>query len=132
MLGDAERRGRYQHPMKNKLITFATTALLTATAFAQSAAPTPTPDATKKPQNIRQRKINQQARIHQGVKSGELTKHETRNLEKKEHALNREERDMRKMNHGKLTKQDRKTLHQQQKQLSKQIYKDKHNKHKRS
>lgn len=119
--------------MKNKLIVFATTALLTATGFAQSATTNSTSNNdTKKPLTIRQRKINQQRRIHQGVKSGELTKHETRNLEKKEHALNQEERDMRKMDHGKLTKQDRKTINQQQNQLSKQIYKDKHNKHKRS
>lgn len=38
---------------------------------------------------------------------------------------------MRKMDNGKLTKKDRKTLNQQQNQLSKQIYKDKHNKRKR-
>jgi len=115
--------------MKTKLIVFATTALLAATGFAQSTTATETP---KKHATVRQRKLNQQARIHQGVKSGELTKHEAHNLEKKEHALNREERNMRKMDGGKLTKQDRKTLHQQQNQLSKQIYKDKHNKRKRS
>jgi hypothetical protein len=115
--------------MKNKLIAFATTALLVATGFAQSATATDTP---KKHETIRQRKLNQQARIHEGVKSGELTKHEAHNLEKKEHALNKEERNMRKMDGGKLTKQDRKTLQQQQNQLSKQIYKDKHNKRKRT
>ena len=115
--------------MKNKLIVFATTALLTATGFAQSATTTETP---KKHETVRQRKLNQQARIHQGVKSGELTKHEAHHLEKKERALNKEDRDMRKRDGGKLTKQDRKTLQKQQNQLSKQIYKDKHNKRKRS
>ena len=98
--------------------------MLTATGFAKT-------DNDKKPETIHQRKVNQQQRIHQGVKSGELTKHEARNLEKKEHALNKEERNMRKMDGGKLTKQDRKTLNQQQNQVSKQIYKDKHNKRKR-
>ena len=110
-----------------KLIAFLITGMLAATAFGQSA--TTPPD--KKPLTIRHRKHNQQARIREGVKSGELTRHETGNLEKKEHALNQEERDMRKMNNGKLTAQDRKTLNQQQNHLSKQIYKDKHNKHKR-
>ena len=99
--------------------------MLTATGFAK------TDHDDKKPETIHQRKVNQQRRIHQGVKSGELTRGETRHIEKKEHALNQEERDMRKMDHGKLTKQDRKTLNQQQNQLSKQIYKDKHNKRKR-
>jgi hypothetical protein len=35
------------------------------------------------------------------------------------------------MNHGKLTAQDRKTLNAQQNKISKQIYKDKHNRRKR-
>jgi len=42
------------------------------------------------------RKENQQDRIANGVKSGELTAGETTNLEKKESSLNQEERDMRK------------------------------------
>src|SRR5437764_11288600 len=128
--GMTEKERTIPISMKNRMIAFAITALLTATGFAQSATTTAT-DTTKKPMTIRERKHNQQARIHQGVKSGELTRHETRNLEKEEHALNQEERDMRKMNNGKLTAQDRKTLNQQQNHLSKQIYKDKHNKHKR-
>jgi hypothetical protein len=113
--------------MKTRLIAFAITALLTATGFAQSATTT----ENNKPLTIQQRKHNQQARIHQGVKSDELTRGEKRNLEKKEHALNQEERDMRKMNNGKLTAQDRKTLNAQQNKISKQIYKDKHNRRKR-
>lgn len=102
--------------------------------LAQNSSPgTPAPASTpenKKP-TIQQRKHNQQRRIHQGVKSGELTRHETGTLEKQEHALNREERNMRKMDNGHLTKQDRKTIRQQQNHMSKEIYKDKHNKKKR-
>jgi hypothetical protein len=116
--------------MKTRLIAFAITALLTATGFASSATTTDN-DNDKKPLTIQQRKHMQQARIHQGVKSDELTRGEKRNLEKKEHALNQEERDMRKMNNGKLTAQDRKTLNAQQNKMSKQIYKDKHNRRKR-
>ena len=110
--------------MNKKLVSFALAAMLTATCFART-------DSDDKKLTIRQRKENQQDRIHQGVKSGQLTRGETRHIEKKERALNQEERDMRKMDHGKLTKQDRKTLNHQQNQLSKQIYKDKHNKRKR-
>jgi hypothetical protein len=76
---------------------------------------------------INQRKENQQDRIANGVKSGELTAGETANLEKKESNLNQEERDMRKLDNGKLTAADKATLNQQQNQLSKQIYQDKHN-----
>lgn len=122
--------------MKNKLIGCAITALLAATGFAQSATASGGGDSAStgtshKPLTINQRKRNQQRRIRQGVKSDELTRGETRNLEKKEHALNQEERDMRKQDNGKLTAQDRKALNQQQNRLSKQIYRDKHNNRKR-
>jgi len=78
-------------------------------------------------QTIKERKENQQDRIANGVKSGELTAGETANLEKKEATVNQEERDMRKLDNGKLTTADKKTLTQQQNKLSNQIYKDKHN-----
>jgi hypothetical protein len=78
-------------------------------------------------ESIQDRKENQQDRIANGVKSGELTAGETANLEKKESSLNQEERDMRKLDNGKLTNADKATLNQQQNKLSNQIYDDKHN-----
>jgi hypothetical protein len=78
-------------------------------------------------ESIQDRKENQQDRIANGVKSGELNANETTTLEKKESSLNQEERDMRKLGNGKLTAADKATLNQQQNQLSHQIYKDKHN-----
>jgi hypothetical protein len=78
-------------------------------------------------ESIQDRKENQQDRIANGVKSGQLTAGETGNLEKKESSLNQEEHDMRKLDNGKLTGSDKATLNQQQNQLSKQIYQDKHN-----
>lgn len=110
--------------MKNKLIALAITGLLATTAFADA-------DATKKPLTIQQRKHHQQARIREGVKSGELTKGEAKHIEKQEHALNKEEHQMRKADGGKLTAADRAKLNRQQNHLSKEIYKDKHNNKKR-
>jgi hypothetical protein len=78
-------------------------------------------------QSIQERKDNQQDRIANGVKDGQLTAGETSNLEKKEADLNQEERDMRAEDNGKLTNADKATLNQQQNQLSKDIYQDKHN-----
>ncbi|HKH98421.1 MAG TPA: hypothetical protein VJ999_04875 [Candidatus Sulfotelmatobacter sp.] len=78
-------------------------------------------------QSIQDRKENQQDRIANGVKSGQLTAGETGNLEKKESNLNQEERDMRKLDNGHLTGADKATLNQQQNRLSDQIYQDKHN-----
>jgi len=98
-------------------------AILALPVMAQSANPaTPVTGQT-----IQDRKENQQDRIGNGVKNGELTAGETKNLEKKEATLNQEERDMRKLDNGKLTTADKKTLTQQQNHLSKQIYQDKHN-----
>src|SRR5260370_25763645 len=91
-----------------------------------AAAPTPAPDAEKKP-TIEQRKENQQDRIANGVKSGELTAGETANLEKKEAAINKETRTDRAANGGKLTGAEKAQVNRQQNQMSKQIYADKHN-----
>jgi hypothetical protein len=77
--------------------------------------------------DINQRKENQQDRIAQGVKSGQLTAGETSRLEHQEAGLNKEERGMRAQDNGHPTKSDRKTLHQQQNQESRRIYRDKHN-----
>jgi hypothetical protein len=95
-------------------------AALMLPAAAQTSSPNP-------PATINQRKENQQDRIANGVASGQLTAGETANLEKKESNLNKEEKLMRSEDNGKLTGADRKVLNQQQNQLSKQIYKDKHN-----
>ena len=91
---------------------------LIAAAVAQTAPP---------PGTAGQRKTNQQARIAQGVKSGELTAHETSNLEAREASVNREERRMRAADGGKLTAADRAALNNRQNKISNSIYKDKHN-----
>ena len=82
---------------------------------------------TTPPPTINQRKENQQDRIAQGVKSGQLTPGETSHLEHQEAGINKEEQGMRAQDNGHLTKQDKKTIKQQQNQESKRIYRDKHN-----
>jgi hypothetical protein len=102
--------------------------LAPAAIFAQSAtAPTSTPNTPTASKTINERKENQQDRIAQGVKSGQLTAGETSHLEKQEAGINKEEAGMRAQDNGHLTKQDRKTLNQQQNVESKRIYRDKHN-----
>jgi len=76
---------------------------------------------------IADRKENQQDRIAQGVKSGQLTAGETANLEGKEARLNHEIRKDRAANGGKLTNGEKAKVNRQQNRLSNQIYKDKHN-----
>jgi hypothetical protein len=101
-----------------KLASLALTAALVlapAAAFAQSGA------------TIYQRKDNQQDRISQGVRSGQLTPRETTHLERQEGRINREEHHMRSEDHGRLTRQDRRVLTRQQNRESHRIYRDKHN-----
>jgi metal-dependent amidase/aminoacylase/carboxypeptidase family protein len=76
---------------------------------------------------VDQRKENQQDRVAQGIKSGQLTAGETANLETKEAAINQEVRTDRTLNGGRLTNQEKQTVNRQQNRMSKQIYADKHN-----
>jgi hypothetical protein len=76
---------------------------------------------------IGDRKENQQDRIAQGVKSGQLTPGETAKLEKQQQGINRETAGMREANGGKLTQADKKAVNQQQNQASRNIYNKKHN-----
>ena len=76
---------------------------------------------------VNRREQNQQNRIANGVKSGQLTPGETRRLERGEQRLEKnEKRDMAKDN-GHLTKQDQRQLNREANHMSKRIYKDKHN-----
>jgi hypothetical protein len=102
----------------------ATALLLGSVSLAQ--APAPAPDPAPKTE-IGQRKENQQDRIANGVKSGQLTAGETANLEKKEAAINAETRADRAANGGKLTAGEKRQVNRQQNRLSNQIYQDKHN-----
>ena len=106
--------------------------MATGVAFAQGTTTTDTQAsataaAPAKPETIAQRKENQQDRIAQGVKSGQLTAGETSSLESREAAINGETRADRAANGGKLTSAEKAQINQQQNKLSNQIYNDKHN-----
>ncbi len=76
---------------------------------------------------VNARQQNQQDRIANGVKSGELTPKETGKLEKQQqHIDNQEKRDMAAHN-GHLTKAEQNKLNKEQNKASKDIHKDKHN-----
>lgn len=95
--------------------------------LAQSSTTTPTTTTAPTSASINQRKENQQDRIAQGVKSGQLTAGETGKLEHQEAGINKEEKGMRAQDNGHLTKADKSLVNKQQNQESKRIYRDKHN-----
>src|ERR1700740_1612604 len=70
---------------------------------------------------------NQQDRIANGVRSGQLTAGETKHLESREANINHEVKSDRAANGGKLTPEERAHVNQQQNNVSKSIYNDKNN-----
>jgi hypothetical protein len=103
-------------------ILSAATLIAAAVTFGQDTTTTPAPKT-----EVGQRKENQQDRIANGVKSGQLTAGETANLENKEAAINGETRADRAANGGKLTTAEKAQVNRQQNHVSNQIYADKHN-----
>jgi hypothetical protein len=80
-------------------------------------------DGTRDP-GVNHRQHNQHARIHQGVRSGELTRRET-------HRVREEQRDVRQLERayksdGTLTRAERVDLHHEQNQASRDIRRQKH------
>ena len=73
------------------------------------------------------REANQQARIAQGVRSGQLTPGETSHLDSREAHLNNEIARDRAANGGHLTAAERAKVNHQQDKTSAAIYRDKHN-----
>ncbi len=76
---------------------------------------------------VGQRARNQQERIAQGVKSGQLTAAETAHLEGREAAINKEVHNDRVANGGTLTPAERRQVNRQQNRTSGAIYRKKHN-----
>lgn len=74
---------------------------------------------------IANRQIRQQKRIHQGIKSGELTRREVGRLEKQQYKIQRHKR--RAWSDGKLTPKERIRMEQGQNRASRNIYRLKHN-----
>lgn len=77
--------------------------------------------------SVNGRQFNQQGRIAQGVRSGELTPRETAHLENREANIHNEVHNDRAANGGKLTPQERQQVNRQQNAASRAIYRDKHN-----
>jgi hypothetical protein len=85
-----------------------------------------------RPQNVAMSRVgeragNQQQRIGQGVRSGQLTAGETHNLEGREANINHEVANDRAANGGHLTGQEHAQVNRQQNNVSRSINQDKHN-----
>ena len=72
-------------------------------------------------EQVNGRLANQNARIHNQVTQGNLTKGQAAALHKDDHQIRQEERLMASQNGGHITKQEQQTINQQQNQVSKAI-----------
>ena len=70
---------------------------------------------------VNHRLNNQDRRIHNEVKEGEMTKQQAGQLHKQDRQIRQEERDMASQNGGHLTKQEDRTLNQQENHVSQEI-----------
>ena len=101
-----------------KKILFSATLILAFIGIASVAsAQTATPNVTK-------RQENQQARIAQGVKSGELTPKETEHLEAREAKIQHDKKEAKA--DGTVTAAERSKLHREENRTSRAIYRQKH------
>ncbi|MDI1298147.1 hypothetical protein [Methylotenera sp.] len=79
--------------------------------------------------NVNKHQHHQDRRIAQGVKSGELTRAEAKDLRGDQKGIRQEERAFK--SDGTLTKDERQELHQDQHAASKEIYQEKHDEQER-
>jgi len=70
---------------------------------------------------VNSRLANQNRRIHNEVKEGEISKGQAHQLHREDHAIRQEERTMASTNGGHLTKSEQRSLNQQENQVSRQI-----------
>jgi hypothetical protein len=72
-------------------------------------------------EQVNNRLANQNARIKNQVKEGELSKQQAANLHHEDHQIRQEERDMASQNGGHITKSEQRTLNQQENRVSGKI-----------
>lgn len=70
---------------------------------------------------VNDRLANQNKRINQEVKEGEISKGQAAKLHREDRQVRREERAMASQNGGHITKQEQRTLNQQENGISRQI-----------
>jgi tellurite resistance protein len=99
--------------MNRQILIAALLALAGTAAIAQTNTP-----------RVDQRQANQEQRIDNGIASGELTKRETKRLEKEQNVINRAENQAKA--DGTVSAAERRRLHKMQKHASHDIYRQKH------
>ena len=106
--------------LRNVLTVAAATLALTALAGNAMAETQWQKDHPRRTQ-VNSRLNNQNKRIHNEVKDGQISKPQAKQLHSEDHAIRSEERTMASTDGGHITKTDQKALNQQENAVSKQI-----------
>ena len=104
-----------------RLIAVAATALLGSAVATSAFAETHWEKTHPRRDQVNDRLANQNKRIHQEVKEGEMSKGQAAKLHKEDRQIRKEERLMAAQNNGHITKQEQRTLNAQENAVSKQI-----------
>ena len=104
-----------------KLLTAAALSAAIAGVAATALADTQWEKDHPRREQVNNRLANQNKRIHNEVKQGELTKGQAAKLHQEDRNIRKEEKLMAGQNGGHITKQEQKTLNQQENKVSKQI-----------
>ena len=104
-----------------KFVLMAAIVAAPAITFAQAPAPAP------QNHTIRQREFNQQRRINNGFRKGQLNRRQTARLDRQQRGIRHEVRSMRAHNNGRLTMRDRRMISHRQNIASRRIFRAKHN-----
>lgn len=111
--------------MKKVLIVAALFSVFAASAFAQAPAAERKDNHFQKThprrEQVNERLANQNKRIKDEVKAGDLSKAQAAGLHKEDRQIRQEERTMAAQNGGQITKLEQKTLNQQENKASAQI-----------
>ncbi|MBV8467425.1 MAG: hypothetical protein JO218_15900 [Burkholderiales bacterium] len=107
--------------LRRTLLVSATLALFACFAAEASAADGKWKKEHPRRAQVNKRLNNQNQRIKDERKEGEISRGQAAKLHKEDHQIRQEERDMASQNGGHITKQEQKTLNQQENKVSKQI-----------
>lgn len=106
--------------MKKQFVLAAVLSTLAVAGFAQTPAGQWDKDHPRRAE-VNHRLANQNRRIHNEVKDGQINKGQAAALHHEDHQIRQEERDMASQNGGHITKSEKRTLNQQENAVSQQI-----------
>lgn len=107
--------------LKTVFLSTLTVVTLAASAGSTFAAETAWQKHHPRREQVNKRLANQDKRIHNEVKEGEITKGQAAALHKEDRSIRTEEKTMAGLDNGHITKADQRALNQQENAVSKQI-----------